>query len=167
MDAHTRSAQINEWMNDPPHIKRKRQLCGHQTSDFPHVYCLVWPGAVPAEISFMHVPFCTFKLDAGPFLMYHGKIKATTSKQSGKIHCQCPSGLWNVNTMKVDAKLHTPPHYQMPLCFMFCLICQHHLLLSGSLIFIDHLIYPFLTSLAPSGAVCPSVEAVMTGLLLR
>ena len=83
-----------------------------------------------------------------------------------KIHCQCPNGLQNVNTIEVDAKLHTTPHYQMPVCFMFCLVCQQHLLVSRSLIFIDHLIYLFLTSLAPSGAVCPSVEAVMTGLLL-
>lgn len=146
--------------------KEKRQFHEHQTSDSTYVCCLVWPEFVLAEI-FMHVSFYTSKLDVGHFSMYQGKVKATISKQSGKIHCQCHSRLWNVNTMKVDAKLCTPPHYQMPLCFMLCLVCQHHLLLSKSLIFIDHLIYPFLTSLAPSGAVCPSVEAVMTGLLLK
>jgi hypothetical protein len=59
------------------------------------------------------------------------------------------------------------PSYQMPLWPMFPLACQHCLLQSRALIFIDHLIYLFLTLLAPSGAVCPSVEVVMTGLLLR
>lgn len=71
------------------------------------------------------------------------------------------SMLWRLVLSSAD------PRHWTPVCFMFCLVCQHHLLLSRSLIFIDHLIYLFLTSLAPSGAVCPSVEAVMTGLLLK
>lgn len=133
------------------------------------MHCPVWPGSRPVVTSSMDVAHYTSKPDPEPYYVYNGNTKATTfnaSQSSQEIHCQCPNGLQNVNTIEFDAKPRTPPHDQMPVCFMFCLVCQHHLLLSRSLIFIDHLIYLFLTSLAPSGAVCPSVEAVMTGLLL-
>ena len=133
------------------------------------MHCPVWPGSRSEVTSPTDVAHYTSKLDPEPYYVYDGNTKATTfnaSQSSQEIHCQCPSGLQNVNTIEVDAKPRTPPHDQMPVCFTFCLVCQHHLLLSRSLIFIDHLIYLFLTSLAPSGAVCPSVEAVMTGLLL-
>lgn len=78
------------------------------------------------------------------------------------MHCQGP------RVFKVSLLLSSAvPSYHMPLCPMISQACQHSLLQSEALIFIDHLIYLFLTSLAPSGAMCPSVEVVMTGLLLR
>ena len=60
----------------------------------------------------MDVAHYTSKLDPEPYYVYDGNTKATTfnaSQSSQEIHCQCPSGLQNVNTIEVDAKPHTPP----------------------------------------------------------